>query len=51
MIDGQEVVLSKRLADVVRRLVRIEERIKDGSKVVRIALREQSVKVSIEEEV
>lgn len=51
VIDGREVVLDGRLADVVRKLVEKKERIREGSKIVRIALRGPKVAMTVEEEV
>jgi hypothetical protein len=50
LIDGREVVLVGRLADVVRRIVEHSARIAEGSKVLRIALRGTKVTLSVEEE-
>lgn len=50
VIDGKEIRLTGRLADVVRKIVEHADRITDGSKILRLALRKDKVSISIEEE-
>jgi len=51
IIDGKRHEFAGRVADVIRKIVENADRIKDGSKVIRLALRKEKITVSIEEEI
>ncbi len=50
VIDGREYRVPARVADVIRTIVEHADRIADGSKVLRLALRKEKITASIEEE-
>lgn len=49
-IDGREFRFTGRLADVIRMIVENADRLAEGSKVLRLAMRKEKVTASIEEE-
>jgi hypothetical protein len=50
VVDGREYHVTKRVADAVRKILEHADRIASGSKVLRLALRKESVTATIEEE-
>jgi len=50
VIDGKEMRFTGRLADVIRKIVEHADRIAEGSKIVRMALRKEKITLSVEEE-
>jgi hypothetical protein len=50
IIDGREYRVPARVADVIRKVIEHADRISEGSKVLRLALRKEKITASIEEE-
>jgi|WetSurMetagenome_2_1015567.scaffolds.fasta_scaffold1381949_1 hypothetical protein len=50
VIDGREYRVPRRVVDVLLKVVEHADRIAEGSKILRLALRKEKITASIEEE-
>lgn len=50
VIDGHEYRVGNRIKDVLLKVIEHADRIAEGSKVLRLTLRKEEVKASVEEE-
>lgn len=50
VIDGVEHNVPPRVADVIRTVIEHADRIAEGSKVLRLVLRKEEIKASVEED-
>jgi hypothetical protein len=50
VVDGREYRVPRRVADVIRKVLEHADRIASGSKVLRLALRKETITATIEEE-
>lgn len=49
-IDGREYTVPARVADVIRKVIEHADRIADGTKILRLAMRKEKITASVEEE-
>jgi hypothetical protein len=50
IIDGREYRVPARVADVIRKVIEHADRIAEGSKILRLTMRKETVKASLEED-